>query len=118
MGPGSPDLSFLERLCKGDRVKMSAFIEQYLADSPQLYRMLEEASANSDATALAHAAHDLRPHAHYIGAQEVQQLLVTIDQAARQRPPVIRHDLVGALMLKVGPLNDALRAEIDRTGTP
>lgn len=97
---------------------MSAFIEQYLADSQHLFRTLEEACASGDAKGLAQAAHDLRPHAHYMGAQELLNLLITIDQEARLSPPVVRTDLVNGLLKKVGPLNEALRKAMDPIRVP
>lgn len=115
---GTPDLSYLERLCKGDRARMVAFVEQYLADGPRLFRTLAEASAKGDAKTLAHTAHDLRPHVHYVGAPELLHMLVAIDQEARQDPPVIRTDLVNALLPKVEVLNEALRATLGGPQVP
>lgn len=91
---------------------MAAFIDQYLADSPALFQMLEAACASGDAKALANAAHDLRPHVHYMGAKVLLDLLVTIDREARQDPPVVRADLVKELLPMVLPLDKALRAAI------
>lgn len=102
----------MERLCRGDRNKMAAFIDQYLSDSPALFRMLEAACDSGDARALANAAHDLRPHVHFMGAKVLLDLLVTIDRDARQDPPVVRADLVKALLPMVSPLDKALRAVI------
>ncbi|MBL7981243.1 MAG: hypothetical protein JNL52_05475, partial [Flavobacteriales bacterium] len=76
MSDQGPDFSQLERLCKGDRSRMIAFIDQYLSDSPALFRMLEAACDSGDAQALARAAHDLRPHVHYMGARTILDLLV------------------------------------------
>ncbi|MFN8352535.1 MAG: hypothetical protein U0U25_13800 [Flavobacteriales bacterium] len=106
------DLRYLERLCKGDRSRMATFIEQYLSDSTELYRALERASVEGDARSLAHAAHDLRPHAHYVGAQRVLELLVEIDLEARRLPPVVRADLVQALLPLVPQLAEELRASL------
>lgn len=111
------DLRYLERLCKGDRARMALFIEQYLSDSAELYRALEHASMEADAVGVAHAAHDLRPHAHYIGAQRVLGLLVEIDQEARRIPPVVRADLVQALLPLVQPLAEELRASLRQHAT-
>lgn len=97
---------------------MVAFIDQYLSDSPALFRMLEAACDSGDAQALARAAHDLRPHVHYMGARTILDLLVTIDRDARAEPPVVRADLVEALLPLVPPLEQVLRAAILQAPNP
>jgi HPt (histidine-containing phosphotransfer) domain-containing protein len=114
------DLHFLERLCKGDRRLMADFIRQYLQDSPALLRELARAAAAGDATALARAAHDLRPQAHYMGALRMEEGLIAADQGARKDPPVLRKDLVEevvrwAAMLEAE-LHRILNAEHHGTG--
>ena len=97
---------------------MAAFIERYLEDSPPLFRMLEMACASGDTKTLARAAHDLRPHVHYMGARAMLDLLVRIDNDARLEPPVVRTDLVDALLPMVPALQQALQSAIHPNPQP
>lgn len=77
------DLAYLERLYKGDRSRMEHWVRIYLEDAPALFRQLEEFVQSDDAPRLTATAHDLRPLAHYLGAQRMLDLLVRVGQEAR-----------------------------------
>ncbi len=77
------DLAYLERLYKGDRVRMAHWARIYLEDAPGLIKRLEDRLHADDAQGLVSVAHDLRPLAHYLGAERLLELLVRLGQEAR-----------------------------------
>ncbi len=77
------DLSYLERLYKGDRSRMEHWVRIYLEDAPALFNQLEDRMQRDDAHGLTATAHDLRPLAHYLGAQRMLDLLVRVGHEAR-----------------------------------
>ena len=77
------DLAYLERLYKGDRSRMEHWVRIYLEDAPALFNQLENCVQRDDAQGLSATAHDLRPLAHYLGAQRMLDLLVRVGQEAR-----------------------------------
>ena len=79
----SVDLSYLERLFKGDRTRIHAWIRIYLEEAPAQFQRLTDAVARNDAEALAHGAHELRPQAHYLGTPRMLELLVAVSEMAR-----------------------------------
>jgi HPt (histidine-containing phosphotransfer) domain-containing protein len=77
------DLSYLERLYKGDRSRIEQWIRLYLEEAPATFKQLADCMERSDSQALAAAAHDLRPYAHYLGAPHMLDLLIAIGQRLR-----------------------------------
>ena len=83
MDPGHIDLSYLERLFKGDRARINGWIQIYLEEAPTLFRQLRDAQTTGDVEHLARVAHDLRPQAHYLGSPRMLELLIRVAQDAR-----------------------------------
>lgn len=54
-----------------------------MEDAPALFQQLEDSVQRDDAQGLTATAHDLRPLAHYLGAQRMLDLLVRVGQEAR-----------------------------------
>ncbi len=77
------DLSYLERLFKGDRGRIHAWIQIYLEEAPAQFQRLTDAVARNDARALALGAHELRPQAHYLGTPRMLELLIAVSEMAR-----------------------------------
>lgn len=99
------DLSGLEQLFKGDRKLIHDWIELYLQESPEYFTLLASCSTNGDAQALASAAHELLPQAHYLGCSHMRELLLTIEERALSDDVVGCAEPVSALL--------AVRATID-----
>ena len=78
-----PDLSYLERLYKGDRARIAAWVAIYLEEIPLHLERAAESVHRDDAAGLAAVVHDLRPQAHYLGARWMMDVLVDIGQRAR-----------------------------------
>ncbi len=77
------DLSYLERLFKGDRSRIATWVGIYLEEFPAHLDRLEECLRRNDAPGLAAVAHELRPQAHYLGAQRLLDILRAIGELAR-----------------------------------
>jgi CheY-like chemotaxis protein/HPt (histidine-containing phosphotransfer) domain-containing protein len=77
------DLTYLERLYKGDRARIAQWIHIYLEEAPAQFQRLSDSLEKNDTERLASAAHDLRPQAHYVGAVRMLELLIAIGQRAR-----------------------------------
>lgn len=76
------DLSNLEHLFKGDSTLIREWISLYLQESPQYFDQLATSAENGDAQALANAAHDLQPQAHYLNAAPMLELLMALEEQA------------------------------------
>lgn len=81
------DLSYLERLFKGDRSRIDTWVGIYLEEFPAHLDRLEDCLHRNDASGLAAVAHDLRPQAHYLGAPRLLDILRSIGELARTTGP-------------------------------
>ncbi len=76
------DLDHLSGIFRGDRALVKEWIDLYLEESPQYFDQLTDARQCGDAQAMAHAAHDLRPQARYMGCARMHELLAIIEECA------------------------------------
>lgn len=106
------DLSYLERLYKGDRARMVQWIRMYLEETPDYFRKLSHCLITGDAAGLAAAAHDLRPQAHYVGASRMLELLIAIGQKAHGSGTEACADLVDEIMSLSHVVDTELRSVI------
>lgn len=104
----SIDLSYLERLFKGDRSRIHAWIQIYLEEAPAQFQRLTDAVARNDAQALALGAHELRPQAHYLGTPRMLELLIAVSEMARAGDTGACRDAVAELVA----LGEAVDAEL------
>lgn len=101
------DFTNLERLFKGNRARIDEWMRLYVEESPAYFKQLSDSLITGDAEAMASAAHDLRPQAHYLGAARMLELLIAIEDHARNQRVAACKDLVAeALALKEGVDND------------
>lgn len=77
------DLRVLEELFKGDRSRVHEWLQLYLEEAPKIFAQVKDARRQGDAEALARAAHELRPQAHYLGAPHLLALLLDIGERCR-----------------------------------
>lgn len=113
MVPTFIDLTNLEHLFKGDKALMCEWIELYLQESPQYYTQLTVSLENGDAEALATAAHDLQPQAHYIGSVRMVVLLAAIEEQALNGDTLGCADLLHSLLLEREAIDAELRAALN-----
>jgi HPt (histidine-containing phosphotransfer) domain-containing protein len=102
------DLSYLERLFKGDRARIHAWIRIYLEEAPAQFQRLTDVVASNDAQALALGAHELRPQAHYLGTPRMLELLIAVSEMARTGDTSACRDAVAELVA----LGEAVDAEL------
>ncbi|HRH69031.1 MAG TPA: Hpt domain-containing protein [Flavobacteriales bacterium] len=108
---GSPiDLSYLERLFKGDRKRVHAWITIYLEESPAQFQELTDAVGRNDPQALSRVAHELRPQAHYLGTPRMLELLVVVAEVARTGETGACRDAVAELVAMGQAVDAELRA--------
>ena len=88
------DLTYLERLYKGDRSRIEQWIRLYLEEAPATFKQLSDCVQRADSEGLAAAAHDLRPYAHYLGAPRMLDLLIAIGQRSRTEGAASAAELV------------------------
>ena len=108
MPPRNIDLSNIEHLFKGDRALVREWIDLYLQESPQYFAQLTTSLASGDAKALASAAHDLQPQAHYLNAARMLELLTAIEEQAINGDTRSCDELLNALL----PVRDAIDVEL------
>jgi HPt (histidine-containing phosphotransfer) domain-containing protein len=110
------DLSYLERLYKGDRARIRQWIQLYLEEAPGMFNRLSDGQEKGDSEELVAAAHDLRPYAHYLGAPHLLNRLITIGQLARSVGPTSTSELVREVMALGGHIETVMRALITKGG--
>lgn len=88
------DLSYLERMCKGDSQRMGRYIALYLQEAPALFEQLQEALRSGNGEVLAVSAHTLRPQVRYMGSNGLFRLLTTLEIRARARGANVCAELV------------------------
>jgi HPt (histidine-containing phosphotransfer) domain-containing protein len=104
------DLSYLERMCKGDSQRMGRYIALYLQEAPALFNQLEEALRTGNGEILAVSAHTLRPQARYMGGTGLFSMLTTLEIRARARGAEACTDLVAEACAENARLMEQLRA--------
>ncbi|MBX2980894.1 MAG: Hpt domain-containing protein [Flavobacteriales bacterium] len=103
------DLSYLERMCKGDRERMERYIALYLQEAPSLFAQLEQALRTGNGETLANSAHSLRPQVKYMGSSSLFSTLTTIEIRARARGTEACAELVEQAAALNTTLMDSLR---------
>jgi len=111
---GVIDLSYLERLYKGDRTRIAQWISVYLEEAPGTFQQLADSLEQDDGARLAAAAHDLRPYAHYLGAGRMLDLLIAIGQRVRTDGPAAAVEPVKEVLTVSRAAEDELRAVLAR----
>lgn len=89
------DLSYLQRLYKGDHACIAEWVGIFLEEIPTHLEEMAQCAARGDATGLSALAHDLRPQAHYLGAQAMLDVLGRLSLLAQ--------------CAEVGPCKEAVR---------
>lgn len=102
------DLAYLERLYKGDRSRMEHWVRVYLEDAPSLYDRLVSSVQRGDTQGLTTTVHDLRPLAHYLGAQGLLDLLVRVGQEAHAKGAAGCYPAVAEIVA----LGESIKAEL------
>ena len=108
------DLSFLDRFCQGDRLRMAKYIALYLAEAPAIFAELQQAARDQDVEQVAATAHNLRPMMHQMGAQRLMDLLTSVEERANEEEATAIALLVQDAMRMSAEVETALRAELVR----
>lgn len=107
------DRSTLDRLFKGDVARVEQWMRLYLEEAPTYINKLAVGLALNDADALASAAHDLRPQAHYLGCARMLELLIAIGERARTDGPEACARPVNELLGLCAAIEAEIRGMID-----
>ena len=102
------DLSHLTHLFRGDRSQVREWIGLYLQEAPTYFEQLSTSLESGDAQAMATAAHDLQPQAHYLGSTRMLELLAAIEERAVNGGTSACGELLEALI----PVRDAIEGEL------
>ncbi len=108
MPPSYAELSNLEHLFKGDKSQIREWIGLYLQESPAYFEQLTANLERGDVEALASAAHDLKPQAHYLGSARMLELLTGIEEQAGTGDLPRCHELLRALQ----PVREAIAEQL------
>ena len=79
------DLSFLEKVTKGDKTKMKRYITMYLDMAPKIFDQMRENIETKDWAALAINAHSLKPQADYMGLVDLKEALIQIEDSVKNK---------------------------------
>ncbi len=113
MPPTYTELSNLEHLFRGDQSQIREWIGLYLQESPAYFDQLTAGLESGDAQAMATAAHDLQPQAHYLGSARMLELLMAIEEQAVANGTATCSDLLDALNAVRRVIEGELRAALD-----
>jgi HPt (histidine-containing phosphotransfer) domain-containing protein len=113
MVPSYTELSNLEHLFKGDKALMREWIGLYLQESPAYFEQLTASLESGDAQALASAAHDLQPQAHYLGSARMVELLAGIEERALNGDTLGCGELLKALLPVRAAIDGELRSVLN-----
>ncbi len=102
------DLTLLERFCNGDRQQMQACIRLYLEGTPAMFTQVQEHLQAGDGAGLAGVVHGLRPQVHFMGAQELYDVLTVVEERARTEGAEACRQQV----LRAAELQEAVLAEL------
>lgn len=109
MVPTYVELSNLEYLFKGDKTLIREWMGLYLQESPAYFDQLTANLERGDAEALASAAHDLKPQAHYLGSARMLELLTGIEEQAGNGDLPGCQELLEALLPVRAAIDEQLR---------
>ncbi len=76
------DLAYLERLYRGDHVRIAAWVGLFLEEFPGQCFALSSCADRNDLGGLAALAHELKPQAHYLGAAGLMQAIEALTGSA------------------------------------
>jgi len=108
------DLSILEQLFKGDRVRIHQWIELYLEQAPEQFERLSMEQAKGNAEGLGMIVHDLRPQTHYLGAHHMLERLVALGDLVKREGTAPCRALIDEILAFSMKIEDELRAELNR----
>ena len=112
------DLANLERLFKGDRSRVEDWIRLYFQEAPQYFERMQVGLRTGDVNALAAAAHDLCPQAHYLGSSRMLELLVAVEAQAREQGTAACADTLQALLSLSENINSELHEALGTAKRP
>lgn len=75
------DLSFLEKLSRGDVPKMKRYISMYLSVAPEIFARMRKSLNEENWSDLALNAHSIKPQTDYMGIEPLKQVLMDIEYA-------------------------------------
>ncbi len=110
------DLQFLRKFTKENPSKMRRYIQLYLDVAPECFDKMQSNINDEDWTQLRVNAHSLKPQAEFMGALDLKQTLVKIEEA------VDANDTEGARNLYASALRlhsesfEALKEALDGLG--
>ena len=105
------DLSFLVKFTKGDKNKIKYFIEMYLRTASNLFNEMGETIDGMSNDELYSRAHSLKPQCAYVGIIGLKELLVEIENAAKEN---LDRNAINELVHKAIELNNNGMAELEK----
>lgn len=105
--PKLTDLAFLESFTKGDKVKMSRYIEMYLKNTSVVLDELYSDLENNALQNIRLKAHSIKPQAHYMGVSKLKAQLIEIEDTVKS----------GGTTESLKPLIDKAKATNDQAMT-
>jgi len=81
--PKLTNLAFLESFTKGDKVKMTRYIEMYLKNTTDVIDQLYIDLENNDFENIRLKAHSIKPQAQYMGVNSLKAQLIEIEETVK-----------------------------------
>jgi len=75
------DLTFLEKLSKGDIPKMKRYISMYLSTAPEIFDRMRNNLNEENWSDLALNAHSIKPQTDYMGVESLKEVLIEIENS-------------------------------------
>lgn len=107
------DLSFLEKMTKGDTKRMKRYISIYLSAAPVTFKRMEQNVIEQDWEQLRINAHSLKPQAEYMGILSLKTILIEIEQSVYNKQFASLHKLYEKAFMLHNKSTPYLRAVIE-----
>jgi len=75
------DLTFLEKLSKGDVPKMKRYITMYLSIAPEIFERMRNNLDEENWSDLALNVHSIKPQTDYMGVESLKEVLIEIENS-------------------------------------
>ncbi len=92
------DLSYLEKVCEGDREFMREMIEAFIETVPESLEEAAAASTKKDWASLARLVHKMKPSISFMGIDSLKADVLELEAAAKEGKQV---DVILKLLEKV-----------------
>lgn len=103
------DLTYLEKVCEGDKEFMQEMIEAFIETTPESISDLNSASLSRDWEQVARVAHKMKPSVAFMGIEPLREMVLEVESLAKEGR---EGDHIKELLRQVGELSNQAIEEL------